>query len=184
MSSSDEDDAVTEDASVEQIHDAEPPHPEPPLRARGAVADPGTVDPDELRSQIEETREGLGDTVEALSHKLDVKARAKDGIEERKQAAKEGVAQARETVTETAGHAKATIADAAATAHARASGAAATAQERAAGARATAQGAVPAGTAGARGRLGEAGGWISENRVAVAVVAGVLFVVVRRRRSR
>ena len=43
-------------------------------------------DPEELRREIEETRAELGDTVEALSHKADVKGRAKDKVEERKQA--------------------------------------------------------------------------------------------------
>ena len=42
--------------------------------------------PDELRRQIEETRRELGDTVEALSHKADVKEQArikKDEVQER-----------------------------------------------------------------------------------------------------
>ena len=43
-------------------------------------------DPEELRKEIEETRAELGDTVEALSHKADVKARASEKIDERKQA--------------------------------------------------------------------------------------------------
>ena len=43
-------------------------------------------DPEELRREIDETRAELGDTVEALSHKADVKGRAKDKVEERKQA--------------------------------------------------------------------------------------------------
>ncbi|MFJ4713816.1 DUF3618 domain-containing protein [Streptomyces sp. NPDC088785] len=36
------------------------------------------TDPDELREQVERTRAELGDTVEALAAKADVKARAKD----------------------------------------------------------------------------------------------------------
>jgi Protein of unknown function (DUF3618) len=42
--------------------------------------------PEELRRQIEETRRELGDTVEALSHKADVKEQArikKDEVQER-----------------------------------------------------------------------------------------------------
>lgn len=35
--------------------------------------------PEELRQEIAETREGLGDTVEALAEKTDVKAQAKAG---------------------------------------------------------------------------------------------------------
>jgi gas vesicle protein len=37
-------------------------------------------DPGEIRQDIERTREEMGDTVEALSYKADVKARAKDSI--------------------------------------------------------------------------------------------------------
>jgi hypothetical protein len=37
-------------------------------------------DPGEIRQDIERTREQMGDTVEALSYKTDVKARAKDSI--------------------------------------------------------------------------------------------------------
>lgn len=189
MSPQEKDDAVTEDASVEQIHAAEPDRPEPAPSAPVTVDDPGTVDdPDELRAQIEETREGLGDTVEALTHKLDVKARAKDGIDERKQAAKEGVAHAKETLTETAAQAKATLADAAATAQAKASGAAAAAQDRATEATAGARDAATDAAATAQQRAEQAGRHADENRVpvtAVAVVAGVLLVVVVwRRRSR
>lgn len=34
--------------------------------------------PDELRSEVEDTRERLGETVEALTHKLDVSGRSKE----------------------------------------------------------------------------------------------------------
>jgi ElaB/YqjD/DUF883 family membrane-anchored ribosome-binding protein len=44
-------------------------------------------DPEELRREIEQTRAELGDTVEALSHKADVKARVGEKVDERKQAA-------------------------------------------------------------------------------------------------
>jgi hypothetical protein len=40
-------------------------------------------DPDEIRQDIEQTRAQMGDTVEALSYKADVKARAKDSISDR-----------------------------------------------------------------------------------------------------
>ena len=43
-------------------------------------------DPDMIRQQIEETRRDMGDTVSALSHKADVKSRAKDTISEKKDA--------------------------------------------------------------------------------------------------
>lgn len=41
-----------------------------------------TQTPEELRAQIEATREELGETVEALAHKADVKARAKERVDE------------------------------------------------------------------------------------------------------
>ena len=49
-----------------------------------AQVDPN--DPDEIRAQIEETRQELGDTVAALSAKTDVKAQAKERIEDTKAA--------------------------------------------------------------------------------------------------
>jgi len=42
-------------------------------------------DPGAIREEIEETREELGDTVAALAHKTDVKARAKDKVEDVKE---------------------------------------------------------------------------------------------------
>ena len=43
-------------------------------------------DPDRIRLEIEQTREEMGDTVDALSYKADVKSRAKDSLRERKEA--------------------------------------------------------------------------------------------------
>jgi ElaB/YqjD/DUF883 family membrane-anchored ribosome-binding protein len=40
----------------------------------------GTNDPEQIREEIEETREQLGDTVEALAAKTDVKAQAKQKL--------------------------------------------------------------------------------------------------------
>ncbi len=48
-----------------------------------------TRDPEALRAEIEETRRELGDTVAALSAKTDVKAQAKERIEEVKLGAQE-----------------------------------------------------------------------------------------------
>ena len=44
-------------------------------------------DPEQLREEIEETRRELGDTVEALAAKADVKARMKDKVEATKESA-------------------------------------------------------------------------------------------------
>ena len=43
-----------------------------------------TQDPEQIREQIEATREELGDTVEALAAKTDVKAQAKRKVEDTK----------------------------------------------------------------------------------------------------
>jgi Protein of unknown function (DUF3618) len=51
-------------------------------------------DPQELRREIEHTRQELGDTVEALAHKLDVKARAQDTLADIRQRAQDGAQQA------------------------------------------------------------------------------------------
>jgi ElaB/YqjD/DUF883 family membrane-anchored ribosome-binding protein len=48
-------------------------------------------DPDRIRQQIEQTRAEMGDTVDALGYKTDVKARAKDSLTETKDSAKESV---------------------------------------------------------------------------------------------
>ncbi|MFL5868519.1 MAG: DUF3618 domain-containing protein [Thermoleophilaceae bacterium] len=42
-------------------------------------------DPEQLREQIEQDREELGDTVEALAEKADVKAQVQKKVEERKE---------------------------------------------------------------------------------------------------
>jgi hypothetical protein len=54
---------------------------------------------EEIRSEIEATREQVGDTVEALSAKTDVKAHAKKSAEEAKQQAREKVAEAKTKVS-------------------------------------------------------------------------------------
>ena len=47
--------------------------------------------PEQIRAEIETTREELGDTVEALAAKTDVKARVHERVEDTKQAAREKV---------------------------------------------------------------------------------------------
>jgi ElaB/YqjD/DUF883 family membrane-anchored ribosome-binding protein len=44
----------------------------------------GTREPDQIRADIEETREELGDTVEALAEKTDVKAQTKRKLDDTK----------------------------------------------------------------------------------------------------
>ena len=49
----------------------------------------GDRSPDQIRADIEQTREEVGDTVEALAAKTDVKARAHARVDELKAAARE-----------------------------------------------------------------------------------------------
>jgi uncharacterized protein YdbL (DUF1318 family) len=53
-------------------------------RATGAQVSEGggTRSPDEIRADIEQTREEVGDTVEALAAKTDVKAQARQRVDE------------------------------------------------------------------------------------------------------
>lgn len=56
--------------------------------------------PDEIRAEIEQTQQELGDTVEALAAKTDVKAQAQDRIATAKHQVTENVAAAKDTVTQ------------------------------------------------------------------------------------
>jgi hypothetical protein len=55
---------------------------------------------DDIREDIEETRARMGDTVEAIGYKADVKSRAKDAIVEKKDAVVGGVSSAASRVTD------------------------------------------------------------------------------------
>jgi hypothetical protein len=67
----------------------------PAMSAAGAPEQSSDKSPEELRRDIEETREQLGDTVEALAQKTDVKARAKQQMNALKQTARQKQEQAR-----------------------------------------------------------------------------------------
>ena len=56
-------------------------------------------DPSVIRAEIEETRERVGDEVDALSYKTDVPARTQDYIKDKKQAVKSKLTGAKDTVT-------------------------------------------------------------------------------------
>jgi hypothetical protein len=56
-------------------------------------------DPSVIRAEIEQTRERVGDEVDALSYKTDVGARASDYVEEKKEAVKSKFTGAKDTVT-------------------------------------------------------------------------------------
>jgi hypothetical protein len=56
-------------------------------------------DPSVIRAEIEETRERVGDEVDALSYKTDVGARMGDYVDEKKEAVKSKFTGAKDTVT-------------------------------------------------------------------------------------
>jgi flagellar biosynthesis GTPase FlhF len=64
------------------------------------------VDPDQLRGEIADAREDLGDTVEALAAKTDVKAQAKEKVEEGKDAVRDQQARAEAKLGEVSEQAK------------------------------------------------------------------------------
>jgi len=54
-------------------------------------------DPSVIRAEIEQTRERVGDEVDAISYKTDVGARASDYVDDKKEAVKRGATHMRET---------------------------------------------------------------------------------------
>jgi Protein of unknown function (DUF3618) len=56
-------------------------------------------DPSVIRAEIEQTRQRVGDEVDALSYKTDVGARASDYIDDKKEAVKSKLAGAKNTMT-------------------------------------------------------------------------------------
>ena len=57
-------------------------------------------DPDAIRRDIEQTRDRMGDTVEALGYKADVPSRAKESVSGRVQSVKESIVGAKDSVNE------------------------------------------------------------------------------------
>jgi Protein of unknown function (DUF3618) len=56
-------------------------------------------DPQAIRRDIEETRERMGDTVDALAYKADVKTRAKESVSDKVDSVKEKITGAKDSVT-------------------------------------------------------------------------------------
>ena len=57
-------------------------------------------EPDRIRAEIEATRAEMSETVDALGYKADVKSRAKESIQEKKDSAKESIVGATQSVKE------------------------------------------------------------------------------------
>jgi hypothetical protein len=68
---------------------------EEPGTARSSVA-ANSNDPEQIRDEIEATRRELGDTVEALAAKADVKARVREKVHDTKASAAQKIGKARE----------------------------------------------------------------------------------------
>jgi len=74
----------------------------PPGGGDPAVRSDTDKTPEELRSEIAETREDLGETVEQLAAKADVKARAQEKVDEAKERAHGKVDETREQARQAA----------------------------------------------------------------------------------
>ena len=70
---------------------------EEPGTERASVTTAESRDPEQIREDIEATRQELGDTVEALAAKADVKARMRDKVASTKQSAAQKLGKARES---------------------------------------------------------------------------------------
>jgi hypothetical protein len=57
-------------------------------------------DPSEIRAEIEDTRERMGDTVDALAYKADVKTRAKESVSDKVDTLKSKVTGAKDSVAD------------------------------------------------------------------------------------
>ena len=68
-------------------------------------------DPDRIRREIEATRSEMGETVDALTYKADVKSRAKESLHQKRHSAKESVVGATQTVKEKLVGAKDSVSD-------------------------------------------------------------------------
>jgi cobalamin biosynthesis Mg chelatase CobN len=93
-------------------------------------ATPAKPDVDALREDIRQTRAELGETVQALAAKADVKARAKDSVEQTKAKVKAQAAEATERVADKVKEATHTATDAVRNAAATARGTAAQAGDK------------------------------------------------------
>ncbi len=68
-------------------------------------------DPSAIRNEIEDTRERMGDTVDALAYKADVKSRAKESVSDKVDSVKEKITGAKDSVVGTASGAKDSVSD-------------------------------------------------------------------------
>lgn len=120
----------------------------------------GERSPDDIRRDIEQTREEMGDTVEALAVKADVKGRAEERADEVKEQARAKAEEVRERVSEAAAQAADAAPESAQQAAQQAAHAAQHGFEQAVAATRT----NPAGGLGAAFAAGLAVGWLLGRR--------------------
>lgn len=77
--------STSEDEAPERITPPAPDRSVAPPEQPPAARDELPSDPDELRDQIAQARGQLGDTVEGLAQKADVKGQVKDKVDEQKE---------------------------------------------------------------------------------------------------
>ena len=70
-------------------------------------------DPDRIRREIEQTRAEMGDTVDAIGYKADVKTRAKESLQDKRDSAKESVMGVKDKLVGSASSAAGSASDAA-----------------------------------------------------------------------
>lgn len=142
-------------------------------------------DVEEIRADIVEARSELGDTVQALAAKTDVKQQAKDVADTAKAKVSDATDTARAKVTEATETARVKVSEATETAQAKLQEKAPQLVEAAGVAKAKAM--VLADKAQENPKVREAVAKVRQRPVPVAAVVGVLvlaYVVVRRRRNR
>jgi ElaB/YqjD/DUF883 family membrane-anchored ribosome-binding protein len=96
--------AGTTDSGITEASTAAAGAPDP-ATAAGTPPPPPSDDPDAIRADIERTREELGDSVEALAAKADVKARAQDKLAEARERARRAAQDATKRAKERVRHA-------------------------------------------------------------------------------
>jgi ElaB/YqjD/DUF883 family membrane-anchored ribosome-binding protein len=169
------------------------PEPAPdagaPQTVLPAEAEPGPPDDlRELQQQIEQTREQLGETVEQLVAKADIKARAQDKVSELTSRAKGKASQARAQAANGAGNARDQLASKTADVSQKVKSAGTAVTEQLSGRAAVAAGpAWKATPEPARQAVAKTAGNVRQRPVPLAVAAAVLIVgylVVRRWRKR
>jgi hypothetical protein len=147
--------------------------------------------PEQLRAEIERTREQLGDTVDQLAAKADLKAQAQAKVAGLTQRARDTADQVRQHAADAAGQARQQAADATGQVRQQAADTAGQARQQAVAVAGTGQEQLRARTPESVQRAASAGAAKAQQyRTQLAIAAGTVgaavlgFVLIRRRRQR